>query len=379
LGDCYDAVVVGAGVFGAWTALHLRNSGRSVALLDAYGVGNSRGSSGDESRVLRMGYGADEIYTRWALRSRRQWIELFDAVRQPELFRQTGVLWTPAPGDPRARDSRAVFEKCGVAFEDLAPSELAARFPQIRFSSERHGVLELEGGALLARKAVHQVVEEAIRNGVDYFRDAASVPENGRLKTGSGAFLDAGLFVFACGPWLPKIFPQILEDRIRPTRQEVFYFGTAPGDRRFAPSQMPVWLDFSDDRTPYALPDLENRGFKLAFDRHGPPFDPDHGDRLATGLEPARAFLAERFPSLAQAPLLESRVCQYENTSNGDFLIDRHPQLDNIWMVGGGSGHGFKHGPAVGEYVSAAIDGRIPAEPRFSLATKKREPQRSVY
>jgi glycine/D-amino acid oxidase-like deaminating enzyme len=142
---------------------------------------------------------------------------------------------------------------------------------------------------------------------------------------------------------------------------------------------MPAWIDFSDPRGAYALPDLENRGFKLAFDRHGPAFDPDAGDRVAAGLDEVRAFLAERFPGLAGAPLLESRVCQYENTSNGDFLIDQHPDLEHVWLVGGGSGHGFKHGPMVGEYVTARIEGSAGVEPRFSLATKSLEAKRAVY
>jgi len=379
LRDTYDAVVVGAGVFGAWTAYHLRKSGRSVALLDQYGPANSRASSGDESRILRMGYGAEEIYTRWALHSRELWIELFDAVNQPELFQQTGALWTPLPSDRRAVETRTTFKKCGVAFEDLDAAGLQARFPQFRFTSERVGIFEPKAGVLVARKAVTQVVAEAVRNGVEYFRQAASAPEGGGIKTSSGGGIQAGLFVYACGPWLPKIFPELLAGRIRATRQEVFYFGTPPGDRRFSPPQMPAWIDFGDERCPYVLPEVENRGFKLAFDRHGPEFDPDTGDRVATGVDAARAFLGERFPALAEAPLLESRVCQYENTWNGDFLIDRHPDFDHVWLAGGGSGHGFKHGPAVGEYLTKLIDGKAASEPKFSLAGKTLARSRSVY
>src|SRR5579872_5523292 len=373
LRDIYDAVVIGAGSFGAWTAYHLRKFGRTVALLDQYGPANSRASSGDESRILRMGYGPAEIYTRWAQRSRRLWIELFGQVEQPELFLQTGALWTPPPDDRRAAETRATFEKCGVVFEDLNAAQLEQRYPQFRFTSERIGIFEPEAGVLLARKAVTQVVAEAMRNGVEYFREAASAPEAGKIRTSSGRTIAAGIFVYACGPWLPKIFPELLAGRIRPTRQEVFYFGTPPGDGRFAPPQMPAWIDFGDERCPYVLPEVENRGFKVAFDRHGPEFDPDTGDRVATGVEATRAFLAERFPALTEAPLVESRVCQYENTSNGDFLIDRHPDFEHVWLAGGGSGHGFKHGPAVGEYVTKLIDGRAPSEPLFSLAKKTLE------
>ena len=377
--ETYDAVVIGAGVFGAWTAYHLRASGRSVALLDAYGAGNSRASSGDESRILRAGYGADEIYTRWAMRSRLQWVDLFDEADRPELFRQTGALWTPALGDRRAMETRAAFENCGVKFEEITATELTSRYPQIRFADERVGMFEPEAGILLGRRAVQQVLQAAIRDGVVYSQASASPPDGARIQTSGGASIEAGLFVYACGPWLPKVFPELLEGRIRPTRQEVFYFGTPAGDPSFTAARMPVWLDFNDDRNPYSLPDVESRGFKLAFDRHGPPFDPDTGDRIVTGVDAARAFLAERFPALARAPLSESRVCQYENTSNGDFLIDRHPDYSNVWLAGGGSGHGFKHGPAVGEYLAKLIDGRSPPEPRFSLATKERKAARTVF
>ncbi len=175
----------------------------------------------------------------------------------------------------------------------------------------------------------------------------------------------------------------LLGSRIFVTRQEVLFLGTPAGDTRFAPPACPVWIDFSDDRGMYGFPDLDTRGFKVAFDRHGPPFDPDSNDRFVRPekVAEARRYVAERFPALADAPVVDSRVCQYENTSNGDFLIDRHPTFQNVWLVGGGSGHGFKHGPAVGEYVAARVTGAAtPAvEPRFSLASKKTEQNRAVY
>lgn len=142
---------------------------------------------------------------------------------------------------------------------------------------------------------------------------------------------------------------------------------------------MPVWADFPDGI--YGLPDLEGRGMKLALDRHGPPFDPDSADRIVTpqGLLQAQTELARRFPALRHAPVLETRVCQYENTCNGDFLIDRHPELENVWLVGGGSGHGFKHGPAVGEYVAARMAQGVAVDPRFTLATKSAVQRRTIY
>jgi sarcosine oxidase len=381
----YDVAVIGAGVFGAWIAYHLQQSGQTVVLLDAYGPANSRASSGGESRVIRMGYGADEIYTRWSIRSLALWQEFFRHVEEP-LFHRTGVLWMAREDDPYAVHSMRTLQKLGVRFEQLSRAELEKRYPQIAFGSVTWGMLEPDSGALMARRAVQRVVRETLQQGADYLPDAVesltSPATNVRLdslSTRSGLSVRAANFIFACGPWLPKLFPELLKDRIYPTRQEVFFFGVERGDRRFAPPLMPVWIDFGE--AIYGIPDLENRGLKMAPDRHGPLFDPDRGERVVTteGLRAARTFLAQRFPGLKDAPLLETRVCQYENTSTGDFLIDRHPAFDNVWLVGGGSGHGFKHGPALGEYVAARVVEGGTVEPRFTLATKGTVQQRAVF
>lgn len=378
----YDVAVIGAGVFGAWTALCLRRAGRSVALVDAYGPGNARASSGGESRLIRMGYGPDELYTRWSARSLVMWKEFVARTNKP-LFHQTGILFIAGEKDEFARASRETLERVGVKHEVLNRTELDARFPQIGFGNVSWGFFEPESGVLLARRAVAAVAEAAIAEGVEYFQEFVSAPSKegkvASVRTSANREIHAGEFIFACGPWLRKVFPGLLGSRIFVTRQEVYFFGAPPGDRRFAPPQMPGWL-FQGDLT-YGVPDLESRGFKIAADRHGPAFDPDSGARVpeAAGIEAMRVYLAERFPGLAQAPLVEARVCQYENTSNGDFLMDRHPQHENVWVVGGGSGHGFKHGPAMGEYVAARLAGTAPGEPRFALATKQTIQHRTVY
>jgi sarcosine oxidase len=379
----YDVAVVGAGVFGAWTAYQLQRSGGQVALIDAHGPGNSRSSSGDESRIVRMGYGADEVYTRSAVRSLARWQDLFAASGE-NLFFQTGVLWLAHDGDPYPLQTIETLERVGVRHEKLSIVDLTKRYPQFELERISWALLEPDSGVIVARRAVQAVAREAVRSGVDYLQDAVVIPNEpqalNQLATVGGVKVSARTFVFACGPWLPKLFPRLLADRIRPTRQEVFYFGAPSGDPQHHYSVMPAWVDFRDEV--YGLPDIEGRGIKIAIDRHGPPFDPDNSDRMATleGLSEVRDRLRHRLPALKNAPLLESRVCQYENTSNGDFLIDRHPDFENVWLVGGGSGHGFKHGPAVAEYVAARIQGaETVVEPRFSLQSKKETRERAVY
>lgn len=377
--------MAGAGVFGAWTALRLRLSGRSVALLEALGPGNARSSSGGESRIIRCSYGPDEIYTRSASRSLIVWKQFFEETNRPNLFHPTGVLWTAPAGSPRASSNLEALANSGVRFDQLGPPELERRFPQIRFDSPVTAIWEPEGGVLLARRAVQAVVEEAVRLGVDHIQAAAEAPAGtgrvAQIHLGGTEAIAAGDFVYACGPWLPKVFPNLLGDRIHPSRQEVFFFGPPPSDPSFAPPAMPAWLDHADPRGGYAIPDIEARGFKLAFDVHGPQMDPDTATRVVSreSLDVARAFVRDRIPGLAMAPIVETRVCQYENTTNGDFLIDRHPDFENVWITGGGSGHGFKHGPAVGEYVEQLLSGSAEMEPRFSIASKTAARARAVY
>jgi sarcosine oxidase len=378
----YDVAVIGAGVFGAWTAWHLGRRGKRVLLADAYGPGNARASSAGESRIIRMGYGADELYTRWSLRSLAQWRELFAATRQA-LFHETGVLWLAGKDDARVRQTAETLRRCSVAFEELGRAELERQYPQIGLDGITRGLLEPHSGVLMARRAVAAVVEDAVRGGVDYRVAQIAEPHGagaiGAVKTSSDERIEAGTFVFACGAWLGKIFPDVLGSRIFPSRQEVFFFGVPPGDARFAPPALPTWL-FQEDEI-YGMPDLESRGLKIAVDRHGERVDPDTQSRLASaeGAEEARCFVEQRFPGLRGAPIVETRVCQYENTWNGDFLIDRHPEMENVWLVGGGSGHGFKHGPAVGEYVAGLILGGGASEERFSLASKETVQRRAVF
>jgi glycine/D-amino acid oxidase-like deaminating enzyme len=354
-----------------------------VLLLDGYGAAHSRASSGGETRIIRMGYGADEIYTRWSLRSLEQWKALSRATKQG-LFVQTGVLWLAGKHDTRFDDTMATLRHCDVKFGLLDRAALDKCYPQANFEGVSRGLLEPESGVLMARRAVACVVEDAVRQGAEFQIAQICRPQSPRSKldsieTSSGVRISAGQFVFACGPWLGKVFPELLSQRIFPTRQEVFFFGTPAGDSRFTYCSLPTWL-FQEEEA-YGMPDIEARGLKLARDAHGERVDPDTQSRLVSpeGVEWARGFVARRFPALKDAPIVETRVCQYENTSNGDFLIDRHPELANVWLAGGGSGHGFKHGPALGEYLAGQMSGEGAPEERFSLANKATQQKRAIF
>ena len=382
----WDAVVVGAGVFGSWTAKKLQEAGRRVLLLDAWGPAHARASSGGESRMTRAGYGADAIYTRMAWESLPEWRALSGRAGLP-IFHETGVLFFAPRIDDYFRGSIEVHRQLGHPIEVMDGAAMRRRFPMIDFTGIDAGLYEPRFGALMARRAVQTLVAEFVRAGGEYRQARIATPRErtrtlSHVVTESNDRLHADRFVFACGPWLGQVFPEILGRRIFPTRQEVFFFVPAAGDTRFMPGRLPGWADFNGGDIYYGFPDLENRGFKIAHDAHGPAMDPDTGDRTPSpqALADVRAFMARRFPALAERPLNEARVCQYENSSNGDFLIDHLPTYPNVVLVGGGSGHGFKHGPAVGRYAAALTLGTLGTpEPRFSLATKAETANRAVH
>ena len=377
-------VVVGAGVFGAWTAHHLLREGHEVTLVDAFGPAHSRSSSGGESRLTRGAYGKDAIYTRMALDSLPQWQALSITAGLP-IFHPCGVLFFFPGEESYFGDSVTVHRQLGLPTEVLGTAEMARRFPMIEFSGIGVGLYEPDFGALMARRAVLTLVEQFVRAGGAYRHGAVLPPTAGErldaVVLSSGERLHGDLFVFAPGAWLPKLFPDAVGFRIRPTRQEVFFFAPPSGDRRFQPGTMPCWADFNHGDMFYGFPDLEGRGLKFAHDLHGPPADPDTLDRRPSeaALAEVVAFRDRRFPLLRGAPLTEARVCQYENSSSGDFLIDFHPQLENVLLVGGGSGHGFKHGPEVGRYAARRLLGSAEPERQFSLASKSETHSREVH
>ena len=358
------AVVIGAGAFGGWTALYLLRQGAKVTLIDAWGAGNSRSSSGGETRVIRGTYGPDQPYTAMAARALKLWRQNEQRWKRHFVHR-IGVLWMAANSDD-AWENGSIEElnDAEIPYERLSARALKKRWPQINFEAIEWAVFEPQSGFVLARSACQAVVEGFVTEGGEY-RIAAASHENldsipGKtLHLSDGSRLRADCYVFACGPWMPTLFPQTIGTRILSTKQDVFFFGPPAGNRRFDDSHLPVWAEHGG-RFMYGIPGNQARGFKIADDTRGPNFDPTNGERAASSeaLQTARDYMAYRFPGMKDAPLVETRVCQYEQTLDSHFIIDRHPGAENVWLIGGGSGHGFKHGPALGEMVARLVLGQ---------------------
>jgi sarcosine oxidase len=357
-----SAVVVGAGVFGGSLALRLVSSGWEVTLVEQYPPGHVRAASGGESRLIRCSHGAADWYTRSAWRALELWKELERESGQ-ELFVPSGVAWFLRSAEGWGAEAERVLKEHSIPVERLAPEEGARLFPSFDGEGLDSILFEPEAGVLRARDATRVISEQAIERGVRFVSGTAS-PEGADVLV-EGERFEADRVVWAGGAWLAGLFPDLVDLRV--TRQDVYFFGAPAGWQ--APS-VPGWVDFEGGI--YGVGEIDGRGFKASPDSEGPAFDPDAEDRVPSKEkeQEARDYLAVRFPALAGAPLVGTRSCPYSLTEDTNFLIAPHPEHEHVWLLGGGSGHGFKHGPALAEYVQGLLEGKEQPDPAFGLGAR---------
>ncbi len=312
---------------------------------------------------MRCTYGPNQPYTETAARSLKLW-QKYERRWKRRFLHRTGVLWMASDRKHETafeRGSIEMLRSAKVKHLELSVAAMGKRWPQINFSGIEWGIFEPECGYLDARASCRAVVNAFVAGGGRY-RQLAVKSEGledravRALALWDGSRLKADCYIFACGPWLGELFPSAIGNLVRPTKQDVFFFGPPAGDARFSDERMPVWADHRDHFF-YGIPGSGRRGFKVADDTRGPIFDPTTGERVVSQetLKGVREYVSFRFPALKGAPLIETRVCQYEQTPDSHFIIDRHPENGNVWLLGGGSGHGFKHGPALGEMMAELI------------------------
>jgi sarcosine oxidase len=352
-------IVVGAGVFGASLARHCAIGGWDVTLVERVAPGHVRAGSGGESRLIRCAHGADDSHARSARRAFELWREI-----DPRLLVEAGVVWLARQADGWEAESERTLKALGIACERVDPAEL---FPSFAGEDLAFALLEPHAGVLRAREATRVLAEQAVAAGARLILAEAAPRGADVVLAGSAERLRADRVVWACGAWLPGLFPGLLDLRV--TQQDVFFFGA---DARWRTPGVPGWVDY--DGAAYGVGDLDGRGVKVSPDAEGPPFDPEGGERVPTAehSRAARDYVRHRFPALADAPLVGTRVCQYEITPDTEFVVAAHPEHDGrVWLLGGGSGHGFKHGPALAERIEPWLKGDEPADPRFGLGPRR--------
>ena len=354
-----DVVIVGAGTFGASLAWGLARAGEQVTLVDQFEPGDRRATSGGESRLIRSSHGADPDYTAMAWRARTLWREL-EAESGEELMLVRGVAWFAHTEDGWDAASERTLAAQGIPVERLEVGEAAKLYPSFGGRDLAFVVFEPEAGALRAQRAVQTLARQAQAHGARLLRGRAR-PEGAAAVLEDGTRLEGDAVVWACGGWLAGLFGDLVTLRV--TRQELLFIDGGPDWR-----DVPAWVDY--DRAMYGTGDLDELGFKAALDLDGPPLDPDAELVDTPTTEPqVRAYLRDRFPALEHAPLNEARACRYELSPDSHFLAGRHPEHPGVWLLGGGSGHGFKHGPAMAELLAAALGG-APLPDRFALGAR---------
>ena len=412
-----NVVVIGAGAFGGWTALHLQRMGARVTLVDMLGPGNSRSTSGDETRGVRSSYGDrphGELWMQWARLAMTRWKEWDAQYAKPlkmQVFFQTGDVILRADWEPFLTQTKAWWEKNSIPFEILSVDDVRKRWPQFSLKDVNVVLYEPDAGVVRARRATESVAEVFRYEGGRIIISRVIPPEPGSfdghtLKLTNGDTVSGDAFVFAVGPWLGKTFA-LMQNRIRTPLGTVFYYSTPTGDERFIYPNMPSWNLLGATGWP-GLP-VDNRGFRVRGGGGGgggpmqtnangsgaaPPAVPQtpnptppaanvtDPDLSVRWVDPdrvlrSRQFVADHFPDLKDAPLNETRACHYESTSSRDFIVDRHPDLPNVWIAGGGNAEGFKQGPVIGEYVAKRVlgdEGDPAIAKRFRIPTSEFDP-----
>ena len=367
-----SAIVIGAGVFGASVADRLARESWEVTLVDRFEPGHPRAEAGGESRLIRCCHGADEYYTRSARRATELWRELGEGV-----LVESGVAWFARREDGWEADSERVLRAAGIPVERMSPEEGARLFPSVAVDDLAFVLHEPEAGVLRAADGVRALVRRAREAGARLVvGEARPDAERVRMAAGDAATageaaaptLEADAVIWACGAWLGRLFPELVATRV--TFQQLVLFEAPPEWNG------PGWVDF--DAAFYGHARVEGIGFKVGPDMDGVEVDPDTRPLEATaeGIAIAREYLAHRFPSLADAPVASAPGCHYGLTPDGQFVFARHPEHKYVWLFGGGSGHGYKHGPALAEHVAAVLAGTAEPEPRFALGD--RAPARSL-
>lgn len=379
-------IVIGAGVMGAWTARWLRRAGHTVTLVDRHGPANTLGSSGDESRITRSAHGPDRHYPRWQRHALEQWRDL-EREAGERLFVPSGVVWLANERQSFEDDSAISLEALGIPFERWTADDLAGQMPMLDVDGIAWALFEPEAGALMARTAVGATIAAFQRDGGEVIVGRARPPDAAAGSLGSvlledGRELEGDAFVFAAGPWLPDLLPDAVGALITTYRQDAMRFALPAGQAAlYGPERMPAWIDF--DGSFYGFPSFDGESVKACPDWLGPVERPDDSAREAAErtIAASRKALHRRFPELAEQPIVKTWTCFYEVTPDAHFVIDRHPSLENAWVAGGGTGHAFKHGPVIGEYLAALVSGDsvtlaglAPPDDRFAIRPRSATP-----
>lgn len=369
----FDIAIIGAGVMGAAAACELAQSGARVALIDQTArLPNPRAASTDHSKIFRFAY-PDALYTRLAVDALSGWRAIEEAMNT-RLLTPAGLLLTGQAASTFESDTAATLRALGLDAEMMTNRETAARFPQFNPAAFVYAAFDPSGAITYAERAVLAMIELARQRGASVIESMRVVGieqaagAGVKIITETGEAVEAGRALIASGPWTRRLLP-FLEDQLVTTRQEVVYFEPRANREAFTVGRFPIFIDFASGF--YGFPIHHANAIKIGNHHRGSPVE--MGDETPVGddfIARCRDFFADFIPALADAEVRETRVCVYNNTADEDFIIDWHRGIENVLIVTGFSGHGFKFGPVIGR-ISAELllTGQTSYDiTRFSLA-----------
>jgi len=365
-----NIIVVGGGIAGTMTALDLQRRGNQVTLIDRWEPGHARAASSDYNRVIRAISGKDEFYTRWARESRLRWLEM-QAETGQNLMYECGALILATEGHSDWEDATAAtFDKVGVPYYKFDKADIAARFPQFRVPEIKYALYEPEAGMLMAHRCVI--------TGIDLFRKSGGIVKRGHVTTDAsekplldGKPLEADVIVISTGAWMSEMFPKTIKPISSIIGLPVFYTSTPNGSDAFDKEKMPCWIDHGQNS--FGIPSSEGSGIK-AMIAIPEKIDLDNDERLIRreALARTQSYIKHRFPLLEGEKVVDSKFNQIIMTPDTHFVVDWHPEHQNVLFAGGCSGHLFKHGPIFGEFVSGVAMGDYGTADRFKVAGRKK-------
>ena len=363
--------VVGGGIAGVMTALHLQRRGASVTLIDRWEPGHARAASTDYNRVIRAISGRDAFYTRWAREARARWLELMAETGQ-KLMYECGALILATEGHCDWEDATSdTFDRVGVPYYRFTPEEVRARFPQFKVDEIKYALFEPEAGLLMAHRCV--------LTALDLFRQAGGVVKRGTVTTDhderpmlDGRVLEADVIVMATGAWMAEMFPRTIKPISAIMGINVLYTSTPDGSDAFDMENMPCWIDHGQGS--FGIPSSEGSGVKAAVVIPHTPIDINNDERLIekASLSKTRSYIRHRLPGLVGQRVVDSKFNQVILTPDTHFIVDWHPEHENLLFAGGCSGHLFKHGPVFGDFVAGVAMKDYGTADRFTLANRRK-------
>lgn len=375
-------IVVGGGIFGLTAAIELRHRGRAVRLIDPGPLPHPLAASTDISKMIRMDYGADELYTRMMEEAFHGWRAWNDEWGEP-LYHETGFLILAGrPMEPGGfeHDSFVLLRSRGHVLDRIDPDRLRQRYPDWQPDGYPDGYFNPEGGYAESGKVVDRLVGRARRSGVDMIEGAGLrrlSMRGGRvvgIEATDAAVYEGDFVVVAAGAWTPMLLPQ-LNDVMQAVGQPVLHFGVEATER-YRPPRFPPWAADIARTGWYGFPPTPDGVLKIA--NHGPGrlVRPD-GPRVVPPDEEEhfRGFLRSGLPSLARAPLVGSRLCLYCDTWDGNLWIDHDPDRPGLVVAAGGSGHAFKFAPILGGLIADVVE-RVPNPYASRFAWRRRAERR---